>query len=490
MFSFDGITKDYIVAIEKQESHFGENRNLDLIDVAGRRGAVLGSIKTDAKEFTITFVIKGSSRQNLRKIADDMIAWLTTDTTRKLVLPEDPDRYYDAILAAPLDKEDIMRYARVTATFISPDGLGYSNTTFKNTAISDAVSVVNEGTAPTDFTLEATAYKNSTMFMVSKGEDDYFMLGRPTDAFKDEADTTPAVWRPRGNNIQTFTRVTDGTWIGDRNLTGQYANGTLSSSGSASFSGNYGEQDFTSNGWYGPVYRKSLDNLVGDFHTRSGFTLHQTNGYGVGKAFVHLYDEGGNKVLSYGLIDATNRGSNVRAVVRLYDENGGYEEIYNSTGYRYNNVYADRYIWISVDRVGNKWQMKTWHNYTENGIKKVTARADIMYTDGEGLFDRKIAFAEIALGKHARYPEAQTRLSWAIIEDKLELENVVPHLIKEGDTIIIDTKQSLVLLNDEPVTEHKDFGSNYFTIGSGLENLLIEPQGRFDTTVKWNDVYL
>lgn len=123
-------------------------------------------------------------------------------------------------------------------------------------------------------------------------------------------------------------------------------------------------------------------------------------------------------------------------------------------------------------------------------IKKVTVRAQVSYNDGEGLFARPIAIGEIAMARHSRYPVADEAMSWCRVEDDFDLEDVVPYLIKTGDEVLIDTKQSLVLLNDEPMTSEKDFGSNYFKIDKGLNRLLIEPQGKFDTTVKWYDRYL
>ena len=488
MFSFDGITKDYIVAIEKQESHFGENRNLDLIDVAGRRGAVLGSIKTDAKEFVITFVIKGSSRQNLRKIADDMIAWLTTDTTRKLVLPEDPGRYYDAILSAPLDKEDIMRYARVTASFISPDGLGYSSTTFKNTAISDAVSVVNEGTSETDFNVEATALEDSTMFLISKSDEDYFMIGKPEEVGKTNV-KSPYIIKDDMANLLGWTTVQTGRVddiVSGGTVTGKYS---LGGAGTNFRIFDYGTPQ-TNNEWHGPAIRKTLSDTAQDFSAIGVAKLFDRE-KGVGKAFFHLQDETGKLVCSFGLLDGHDAYSNVRFVVRLYDDYGAPKQILDYKG-ESSYAYRDDFIYMKVVRRGGLFELSTWkYRKHDNGRISATSRYKTTWNDSRLEYQKPIRQVMLYGATHSRYSTLPVYFSKInIVKLKTAGENETDIAINQGDIINIDTKSNLVTINGEPRTDIKDFGSNYFKLDHGLNNLLIAPEGKFDTEITWNDSFL
>ncbi|HDS2163516.1 TPA: phage tail protein, partial [Staphylococcus aureus] len=47
-----------------------------------------------------------------------------------------------------------------------------------------------------------------------------------------------------------------------------------------------------------------------------------------------------------------------------------------------------------------------------------------------------------------------------------------------------------VTIEGEPALKHKDFGSNFFNVGEGLSELLIYPEGVFDTKVLWQDRWL
>lgn len=488
MFSFDGITKDYIVAIESTESHFGENRGLEMIEVRGRRGAVLGSIKRDAKEFTITFVIKGNSRQDLRKIADDMIDWLTTDTPRKLVLSEDPDRYYEAILSSSLDKEDIMRYARVTATFISPDGLGHSSRTFRNTAISDAVSVVNDGTAETDFNVEATALEDSTMFLISKSDEDYFMIGKPEEVGKTNV-KSPYIIKDDMANLVGWTTVQTGRVddiVSGGTVTGKFSLGGL---GTNFRIFDYGTPQ-TNNEWHGPAIRKSLSDTAQDFSAIGVAKLFDRD-KGVGKAFFHLQDETGKLVCSFGLLDGHDAYSNVRFVVRLYDDYGAPKQILDYKG-ESSYAYRDDFIYMKVVRKGKRFELSTWkYRKHDNGRTSVTSRYSTVWNDSRLQYQKPIRQVMLYGATHSRYSTLPVYFSKInIVKLKTEGENETAIAINQGDIINIDTKSNLVTINGEPRTDIKDFGSNYFKLDTGLNNLLIAPEGKFDTQITWNDSFL
>ncbi|GAB0302149.1 hypothetical protein JPSP37_27130 [Staphylococcus pseudintermedius] len=47
-----------------------------------------------------------------------------------------------------------------------------------------------------------------------------------------------------------------------------------------------------------------------------------------------------------------------------------------------------------------------------------------------------------------------------------------------------------VLVNEESFLSEKTFGSNYFNVDKGHTELVINPSGIFDTTVKWQDRFL
>lgn len=488
MFSFDGKTKDYIKAVETINSHYGANRNVEPIQVKGRHGAVQGSIDINEKEFTIGFVIKANSREELRKIADDMVLWLSTEETKKLVLPEDPDRYYEAILTGPIDKESIVNFARVTVKFISFDGLGYSNKTFRNTAISDAVSVVNEGTSKTDFNVEATALEDSTMFLISKSDEDYFMIGKPEEVGKTNV-KSPYIIKDDMANLQGWTTVQTGRVddiVSGGTVTGKFSLGGL---GTNFRIFDYGTPQ-TNNEWHGPAIRKSLSDTAQDFSAIGVAKLFDRE-KGVGKAFFHLQDETGKLVCSFGLLDGHDAYSNVRFVVRLYDDYGAPKQILDYKG-ESSYAYRDDFIYLKVVRKGKRFELSTWkYRKHDNGRTSVTSRYSTVWNDSRLQYQRPIRQVMLYGATHSRYSTLPVYFSKInIVKLKTEGENETAIAINQGDIINIDTKSNLVTINGEPKNDIKDFGSNYFKLDTGLNNLLIAPEGKFDTQITWNDSFL
>lgn len=496
MFSFDGKTKKYIASVEAVESHYGPNREVELINVKGRRGAVQGLIDTKEKQFKVTFIIKGKDRHELQKNADDMVLWLTTDTARKLVLPDDPNRYYEAIVTGPIDKDSIVNFSRVTVTFVSLDGLGYSSRTFQNTAISDAVSVVNEGTADTNFRVEATAFKDSTMFLISKNDDDYFMIGESESANKDKVITEPYLFDEEFTSLSVakWTRITDGTTLGG-NLDGGDVNGgrfAMVNTGESITVENFGTAGTT--GWHGAGLFRSLEKSLQDFRIRFKVLLRQGVETGTGKAMTYVLDESSRPVFSIGYVNTSNNTNTGSIVVYAYNEFGEAKRIYRyETPLRYNKV-RNLQVYMTIERKGKRIYIKTWKYDGSSDPKRLRPIDESIqtYNDAGGNYQNPVRILRMYQGKSSKFTNHLhiNILGYSIQELKKTSAEVTPVIIKSGDIIVIDTKGNYVTINGEMRTDIKDFGSNYFKLPAGLTHLLISPENTFDTKVTWNDRYL
>src|SRR5699024_4470515 len=61
------------------------------------------------------------------------------------------------------------------------DPYRYSADTFKNTAVSDEITVLNNGSAPTPFELTATALKSAAFFAVTDENEQHFLIGEDSE---------------------------------------------------------------------------------------------------------------------------------------------------------------------------------------------------------------------------------------------------------------------------------------------------------------------
>src|SRR5699024_11539090 len=98
MFSFNGIEKDYITSIEEIDTHYGPDRTVERNEISGRDGAVLRRTNNAEKKWTVKFVVKRTETMSLQEIADDMVGWLYTETPKRIVFPNEPDKYYNVMV--------------------------------------------------------------------------------------------------------------------------------------------------------------------------------------------------------------------------------------------------------------------------------------------------------------------------------------------------------------------------------------------------------
>lgn len=398
---------------------------------------------------------------------------------------ESQEWYWNAMFDGPIEipkytKNQIIQF---TLTVRLLDPYKYSDTEYMNTAISDQVSIVNKGTADTYPIVEARALKNSTSFMISLNDEEYFMIGEDEDAYKDVKDKTPIIYKTDGSSVAGWQYLPQGTSVED-NITGGLATGSIESNGSQIRVADYGTR--TDKGWYGPAVKRSLSKPLQDFEITTCIKLFSRND-GVGKVFNHLYDDMGNIVCSLGLIDATNSKTNVRAYVSLHNQHGERWEWYSNTG---KMAYDDAYVYINVRRLGNNWRIKTWHYYVDDkGKKQITSRIKLFFNDTGNWYTAPIAQTGLHLARHTSYNFLPIHVNSIAINEIIGGEEI-PYIIKKGDDIYIDMNRELVLINNEDVLDQKTLGSDYFSIKNELSEMFIFPLSTFDTKVKWQDRFL
>lgn len=493
MFSFDGQTKDYIHSIQDIQTHYGPNRQIDRDNINGRRGAVLRRVQDNEKTITLNITVMPQDNETFQNIADDMVEWLYSDEPKRLELPDNPDRFYYAMLEGGIERDEIIYFAQCTLTFVSMDGLQYSAATYNNTAISDVVDVVNEGTAPTDITVEARALEDSTSFMITKGDSDYFMVGEVEDTEQETKDLTPFKYNDEFNqeSFLGWQYPMSDTHYGDELDGGDAAGGKFEFLPNSIMVSEWGRNPNT--GWHGASVQKSIGESLQDFNIMFKIGVRQSNADGPGKSFTYLYDEDNNIQFSIGYANTAVGGNMGAVVVNAYNEYGESTRLYTRHTRNQDKRLDDMSVFMEVERRGNKITI-TSYKYDEHGDPSRRNPLDKnteTYTDAGEHYQRLVRLSHIYSGKNARYSNFQRHFILGIyIQELLTDDNAIPILIKSGDLIYIDTERSYVSINEEPKTDIKDFGSNYFKVNKGLTTLLIEPQGVFDTTVRWHDRYL
>ncbi|PNZ38990.1 phage distal tail protein [Mammaliicoccus vitulinus] len=473
--------------------------------INGRPGSVKKSRQLDEYEIEIPILVRNDylsdgGIKDHDEISQEIIKFVNYD--EPITFRFSSQSWYwnvqiDGPIEIPLNTEG--QIIQFTLKIILTDPYKYSTNEYTNTAISDEVAIVNKGTADTPIVIEARAIKDSTNFMIAKGKDgvaeDYFMIGKSEDANKVNKDEEPILFNDEFHTgIGNWAYVAANTSFGNK-LDGGDANGGrfgVSELKDSIYPSNYGTTISTN--WHGAAIYKSLGKSLGDLRVKFKVLVRHHADTGPGKGFTYILDEKNRTLFSIGYVNTSTSRNFGQIIAYAYNEHGEAQRIYTrETPFKYLKI-DNMHVFMTLERKGNEIYIETCkYDYAKDkGRRKPLDKHSRTYTDSGNFYQRKVRISQMYVGKSAKYEKRLyvNILGYSIQELLPKQSDVTPIVIRTGDLIVIDTGQNLVTLNDESVLKMKDFGSNYFNIDSGSSELVIDPQGKFDTKIIWRDRFL
>ncbi|MGV3043387.1 distal tail protein Dit [Staphylococcus rostri] len=468
--------------------------------VEGRVGSVFKRRHLAEHHFEIPLVIHNDKLSGMKshdEILHELTKFFDYDEAVKLQF-KSKNWYWNAYFEGPFEvhNKSENNINVVNVKVILTDPYKYAVKGNKNTAISDSVSVVNLGTAPTPITVEARALKDSTNFMITKGDKDYFMLGKSEDANKVNKDIAPFMFNDEFNNgtLRNWAYMPDDTSFG-RFLDGGDAMGGRFVFGDESMFPNIWGAG-TKTGWHGPGIYKTLNKSVQDFRIRFKLSVHQGKGIGTGKSVAYLVDENNRLQFSVVYVNTSATINNTQIVVYAYDEHGSVRKIYTRDVPQFYRKLKNIHVYMFLERKGQNLKVTSYFYDVladnRRGYNIPVGKDERIIVDRGNLYQRKVRICRIYRGKSTKYEKYlwHSILGFYIQELLPKQSDITPIEIRRGDNIVIDTLRKTVSINDEDALHLKDFGSNYFEIDKGTSELVVYPPNTFDTTVKWQDRYL
>lgn len=471
------------------------NFALETEEVSGRPGAILKDRKIGALEFDLPLIIRNDvhTEQGKEKTHDDVINELV-----KIVNHDESVRlrfasqnwYWNAYIAGPFEfDKDVGMQAELTLKVHVLDPYKYAVEGTKNTAISDQVSVVSTGTADSPVTVQATALQNASYYMITKNDEDYFMIG-DDDLDKPVEDYTPTLW---DNEMRAFTGwgKQSGTTIND-NYTGGTNGGSFEMSSSNDAFKLKQDSITSTTGWNGAEYKHSFGKSAQDFVSTCKIHVNQKN-KGSTHFAQYLYDTDNRLIASIGYRNARSSQAIGSIVITLFDQLGQQKKIYEYTNSPMFYKWDDIVIYMRLERVGTTFKIKTW-KYKELEYPKRVIPVDVnekQWEDSGKFYQRPIAAVSVYTAKNGTNYHMPTYVLGSYTHEKLpKPPKARDMIIKKGDVININTQDKTVTINEDPSLDLKTFGSDFFNINSGYNECIIYPEKTFDTTVYWQDRYL
>ncbi|EGQ2737180.1 phage tail protein [Staphylococcus pseudintermedius] len=459
--------------------------------VPGRPGTIKKSRELDGYEFDIPLIVRNdylAGRKTHDDILNEVVKFFDYEEPVKLQFST-KGWYWNAYFDGPFEiASNNDGFITFNVQVVLTDPYKYAIEGSQNTAISDAVSVVNSGTADTPVIVEARALQNSNYYMISKGDEDYFMIG-DDDLDKPLKDYSPLILEDEarsfsGWNKQNTIDFTD-------NQTGGKVGGSFSQSSSKeSFILN--NDSVSGSGWNGAMYKRSFSKQAQDFTTTVKIGVGQKN-KGAVRFAQYIYGSDNRVIASIGYTNPNAKQAIGTIIVTLFDQSGNQQTIYK---YKNNpRLYKldDFVVYIRLTRKDDVFTVKSW-KYKEFPYplrKKAFDEHERQFVDGGNFYQRPVVALSLYSAKNGNNNVMPLYIFGTYTRELLSRPtNARDMIIKKGDLITIDMATKNVLVNEESFLSEKTFGSNYFNVDKGHTELVINPPGVFDTTVKWQDRFL
>lgn len=470
------------------------NFGIETEEVLGRSGSVVKQRQLKEYKFELPLIVRNDylssgGEKTHDEVLNELVKLFDYDHAVPLQF-KSQDWYWNAYFEGPIELDKYSKtFWQFSINVVLADPYKYAVEGTKNTAISDQVSVVSTGTADSPIIVQATALKDASYFMITKNDEDYYMIG-DDNLDKQVKDYTPVVFNDEMRSFFNWTKITNSN-INDNVTGGTVGGGMVFSSSKDAFM--IDEKTITgSSGWNGSMYKHSFGKTVQDFSSTIKIHVNQKK-KGSTHAVQYLYDTDNRVIASIGYSNPRATQSIGTIYITLFDQNGVQKTIYKRTNTPEFYNWRDIIIYMRLKRVGNKFYIKTW-KYDEVEYPKRIIPVDVHegeFNDAGKFYQRPISSCSIYIAKNGSNYHMPTTILGSYNHEILpKPPNARELIIKKGDLININMVDRKVTINEEPVLNLKEFGSNYFNINKGINECMIYPENTYDTTVYWQDRFL
>ncbi|MGY0692989.1 distal tail protein Dit [Virgibacillus sp. FSP13] len=403
----------------------------------------------------------------LRELAD----WLRPDVPQVLILDNEPNKFYFAVLSGNTDIERLAgRMGQGTLTFICPDPHAYEAIKRKETL---PATVLNEGTAETYPTFDLTVTQDSTRVEIANNSN-LTPQGTPRSIILGQIKQIDQTPKERKTLVLHDSMQSTSGWQGASDVDSGYVSGSFG----VDENGFYVEQWGDENGegiksdWIGPSLQRALPKPLHSFQSDIYIkNMNETNLNGipvnptsVGIIEVYLRDANDQMVCKISFGDSwdnaqQNGGAFVTAGKRYkarHDRPGGWNNfdglirIVRDSGYYY--PYIAQII-----------------NGQHTGIVKMGT-----IIPGPGIGSNDITSIQVAMRKWYGAVRMYQRIKEIKVWDALgefDYETEVPMEFKAGDKLHINNATGLTLLNGEPRTDLLYVKTDFFSLLEGRNRI-------------------
>lgn len=473
-FSFNGIKKNYFYCEPGKRRSIIAPLNRVLIRLPGMPGAHHFDTETEVRVIEQPFHIKATDIFELKKLEEDMAAWLITSEAKSLIFDDEPDRIYYAVIQGAIETDDVgQSFGRGVLTFICADPFKYGpELTFTALASADEVNALvmqNPGTRESYPVFKMIAKKSLTHLDII-GPDGYMRIGRPVTVEETVVDPRESILN---DTMGTLVGWTTASTIDGGVRTGSFQAG----------SNGFSVSDFgTGTSWHGPSLQKSLSQQLENFEVEMNFTLRSLRNTEVGRVELYLVDENGQHIGKIAMKDILT-GDYVNQVEARVGPLVTGTYIATGTPAKPDDWVPFKGI-IRISRVEGRWVV-----YVANIGTKHIGLMHGTYLESGDL--KRLAAIQVHIGVSKDRQPSKMEIHYVKVNKRNVItDDIVPYIAHAGDEIIIDHRNDSILVNGEDMQKLKgDFMASFFPLQSGDTALVVSPGDAVDIEGKVRGAY-
>lgn len=473
---FNDIEKDYVTVLEKEVPYWS-TINVDVQKIPGKRGGFSSKKEVDVKRIPVTLLISTGSEEDFNAKKREIADWLVQDEPKKLIFTEDPDHFMYAEVDGDVTPEKDNNIITISFEFLctDPDVYGLE----QEVEFDDGDIVIqNEGSLDTKPIIEATVKEDISFMQVAKHSGEYMQIGDPTNVEEVIVDPLPLVFETMGD----FEGWTD---EGLKSPENGIIAGAWATEETVWFPSFYGDGGL----WHGPGRRYDLPRLIQDFWVEMVVTFRVWRNQDVNNLELYLIDSDNEYMAKIKLKNESSNHKNVLVDIAVGGQDNRHYITQNFQGFR-RGSYTEFFGRVFIRRSGNEWWGQA--GLRDEDGKYHNRSSDDRFNDINGDHEKQLAAIQVHAGAYKDLSD-QTVVyihSVTVREGNNPQMSEVPLIAREGDKITFDHATGEILLAGDEVSDLKDFGSNFFSLDRGRNELFLFPASSFDAKVKYRDKFL
>jgi predicted phage tail component-like protein len=447
-------------------------QKINTIEVPGMDGLIeQDGAKLEPREITVKYKISDRTNEGFRKRLDKLNS-LLEGSKRELTFTDENSLFYATLLTNDIPEEESNNLVG-TITFLCSDPFKYGPE--KTYEFQDSGIVENNGTAEADPIFELTATAKSTFAMVSLGDEEYNLIGRPTDVDEEVVDTRTLLFSEDGSTLNTWTSA--GTSVDGGAVTGAFG-----TDGAGITIPDYG----TGSAWHGPALIKEVQ-PVQDFEVVAHLQMRTTEPNQTSRIEVYLFDENMNVLGKMAVVDNARNKYVKKGEARIGPYVGrDVNYLISSQNYQYNWDYF--FGMLRIRRVGKEFEFYITRIHTNT--QHVFSLKET-YIDNSNHYAGKLKYIQIHAATYGDTPKSYSTKFFTVSAYELAqtLVDETPYILYPGDVVTFDHSTDDILINGEPRMDLKNFGGSFFKLKKGENVITVTPENSFETKVRFRERY-